>query len=249
MGLWFLTIAIVCISIKKFSPWWKTKTQNDITKLQKKAVISVAIFAIICATIPWTTGNYEYLGGWCWINDDDVGHALRYVCYYGWLIIALFITIIIYFELFRIIRKENKFLDEDEYDDDETTQQSATSTQSGSSPRIIRAPTTLDTKKRQKKMFDQMKLYPWALIIGQGPGAIRRLIQLFDRGFDAYWLAVIHAICSGLFGFITAVIYGTKTWQIYAYKMKSCCNIQDNDDDDDGNDVEVATPKSNVDDQ
>ena len=42
MGLWFATIAAVCISIKKFSSWWKKKTQHQIKRLQQKLVVIVA---------------------------------------------------------------------------------------------------------------------------------------------------------------------------------------------------------------
>lgn len=156
---------------------------------------------------------------------------MRYACYYGILIACLLFTIIIYCELFRIVRKESKMIEEEERDeksredranlsDNEETQTTQTTVTRSETVQV--APSKMDTKKRQKKMFDQMKLYPWALIIGQGPGAIRRLYELMFNTDSPYFLVVTHAICSGLFGFITAVIYGTKTWQIYRYKCKSC---------------------------
>ena len=42
MGLWFATIAAVCISIKKCSNWWKTKTKNNIKTLEIQIIIVVS---------------------------------------------------------------------------------------------------------------------------------------------------------------------------------------------------------------
>mmetsp|Transcript_66610 Transcript_66610/g.59760 ORF Transcript_66610/g.59760 Transcript_66610/m.59760 type:complete len:300 (-) Transcript_66610:100-999(-) len=225
MGLWFATIAAVCISIKKMSGWWKKKTQHQIKRLQQKLVVIVAVFAVICASIPWN--YYHYSGGWCWISaETTTGHALRYACYYGILIACLLFTIIVYCELFRIVRQENKLIEQEEKEEAESRNVSDDETTVTRSETVQVAPSKMDTKKRQKRMFDQMKYYPWALIIGQGPGAIRRIIELITNGHAPFWLVVIHAICSGLFGFITAVIYGTKTWQIYRYKCRSCLGVK-----------------------
>eukprot|EP01083_Nonionella_stella_P067207 177603_1 len=223
MGLWFAIIALVCISIKKHSGWWKTKTHKDILTLQYKMIISVIVFSVICASIPWN--QYAYGGGWCWISSNATGQILRYACYYGWLMLCLLISIIVYCELFRVLREETKMLEQEEAD--EAPETGRAPSVSHSSPGS--APSTLDTNKRRKKMFDIMKAYPWALIIGQGPGALRRVIELISGNPAPFILVVIHAVCSGLFGCITAVIYGTKTWQIYKSQLVTMCNTSEND--------------------
>ena len=53
-------------------------------------------------------------------------------------------------------------------------------------------------------------------------GAFRRVLELITNQSSPFGLIVIHATCSGLFGFITACIYGTKTWEIYKYKLNQC---------------------------
>eukprot|EP01084_Bolivina_argentea_P194508 333735_1 len=244
MGLWFASIAAVCISIKKFSFWWKTKTQKDIKKLEIRLIVSVTVFAFICASIPWN--YYSYGGGWCWISSDPTGTLLRYLCYYGWLMVCLFFTIIVYCELFRIIRNENKIIAQEEESEKAQSAEppSMNSTVSVSSVSSGPAPTTLDTKKKRKRMFDQMKLYPWALIIGQGPGAIRRIIELISNKPAPFIFVVIHAICSGLFGFITAVIYGTKTWQIYKKYFIAIFSNEDNENNNDNNNGQTDTQMS-----
>ena len=179
-----------------------------------------SVIAVICASIPWN--YYSYGSGWCWISSNATGTIFRYACYYGWLLACLLFSIVGYCELFRIIRQETKILDAVEMDSQTSVSQISVSNQSAPS---TPAPSTLDTRKKQKRMFDQMRLYPLALIIGQGPGAIRRIIELITGKVSPFWLTVIHAICSGLFGFITAVIYGSKTWEIYRYKLQRMCDI------------------------
>lgn len=240
MGLWFATIAAVCISIKKMSGWWKTKTQKDIKRLEIKIIAIVTgindmyiystnaafkylVIAIICASVPWN--YYSYGSGWCWISSTNTGTIFRYCCYYGWLIACLLFSVIVYCELFRIVRQETKILNEQEVESPTSVNSVSRISVSNLDAPTAPAPSTLDTKRRQKRMFDQMRLYPLALIIGQGPGAVRRIIELITGNAAPFWLTVIHALCSGLFGFITAVIYGSKTWETYQYKVKKMCNL------------------------
>merc|ERR1719203_869580 len=125
---------------------------------------------------------------------------------------CLLFSAIAYCELFRIIRQETKILNEKEVESPSSPTSVSRISVSNSDAPPAPAPSTLATKARQKRMFDQMRLYPLALIIGQGPGAVRRIIELMTGNASPFWLTVIHALCGGLFGFITAVIYGSKTW-------------------------------------
>lgn len=84
----------------------------------------------------------------------------------------------------------------------------------------------MNTHDKQMQMFNQMRWYPLALIIGQGPGCIRRIIELTGNQ-PPFAMDVIHALFSGLFGIITAVIYGTKAWDIYRREFVKCCSSKE----------------------
>eukprot|EP01084_Bolivina_argentea_P121993 216207_1 len=149
MGLLFASIAAVCLSIKKISSWWKTQTPKNIAQFQHKIALLVSVLSILCASIPWN--YYEYLSGWCWISDNSTGHIFRYTFYYGWLMACLLFTIIVYCELFRIIRQENKAMDDNRgitMDSGPSVSSISTSSPTdGPSP----APSKMDTKRKQKK--------------------------------------------------------------------------------------------------
>eukprot|EP00483_Globobulimina_turgida_P011635 UN11657 len=52
--------------------------------------------------------------------------------------------------------------------------------------------------EQQILIFNQMKWFPIILLIGQGFGALRRFLELFD--IESFGLAIAHGICQGLFG-------------------------------------------------
>lgn len=155
----------------------------------------------------------------CWISSS--AQHLRYGCYYGWLFVCLLFTIIVYFELFFILRKEIRVLadatpeeDSADEDDDNVVRDDTNSTTEYRSQLEKHTSEHMNTRKKQKQMFNQMRLYPLALILGQGAGTIRRIIEL-TGGNPSFGWSVAHAFFSGMFGTITAVIYGTRAWNIY----------------------------------
>lgn len=65
----------------------------------------------------------------------------------------------------------------------------------------------IEESKANRKLMRRIMYYPCVLIVCWWAGSVNRLAELFS-GKGVYGLAVCHAICSGLFGSLNALVYG-----------------------------------------
>mmetsp|Transcript_60395 Transcript_60395/g.99632 ORF Transcript_60395/g.99632 Transcript_60395/m.99632 type:complete len:312 (-) Transcript_60395:41-976(-) len=176
---WIETIAIIMYTMIFVEKFWNIDSQQ-IQRRKRFFVVVNFSFPFLFALIPLFTGSYGNVGGWCWIvKDNEVDHALRYVCYYGHLILILFICVFVYLRIWLYLRHK-------------LNMDSNAEAQHGSTV----------------EMYDRIKFYPLCLIIGFGFGAFRRILQSITGNQLPFSFAIIHAVTTGLFGVLVLCFYG-----------------------------------------
>lgn len=94
--LWTGAIALIL--------YFQVILQRDrVDKFYKPLLWIIVIFSFICSVIPLFSGDYQYVGGWCWISTNNTRAVIyRYGFFYAW------VWLIIIFDLYAYIRVISK---------------------------------------------------------------------------------------------------------------------------------------------
>ena len=76
---------VVCIAIRVWGSFVRDWPEDDDDAQRRLLYLfggSVGTSSLIIALIPLIGDHYGDSGGWCWIDNSDTGHALRYITFY-----------------------------------------------------------------------------------------------------------------------------------------------------------------------
>eukprot|EP00484_Ammonia_sp_Unknown_P012271 CAMPEP_0197078580 /NCGR_PEP_ID=MMETSP1384-20130603/213192_1 /TAXON_ID=29189 /ORGANISM="Ammonia sp." /LENGTH=320 /DNA_ID=CAMNT_0042517447 /DNA_START=30 /DNA_END=992 /DNA_ORIENTATION=+ len=101
---WIANIAAIMWSMMFVSNFWNVDSQQ----IERRKLIFIVVnfsFPLLFAVIPLFTNAYGNVGGWCWIQSRNTGDiALRFVSYYGHLILILLFCIFVYVRIWWYLR-------------------------------------------------------------------------------------------------------------------------------------------------
>ena len=96
--LWVCTVSW---TIHKITTLDRTPTKMEQQKLFCRMHVVIWTLTVVITLLPLTTSSYGVAGGWCWIKGHkDVDTMWRYLCFYGWLWMAVVYMIVIYIKVF-----------------------------------------------------------------------------------------------------------------------------------------------------
>lgn len=220
-------VAIACTLWGKFCREWPDDEGFE-RKLLVKYALVIFSSSLLISLIPFIGDHYGDSGAWCWIDNSDTGHALRYLTFYLWLWIGFGTICFFYYQIALALASL-------------TTSPSDDAGCCGGLCRIMKVVFRGDPDgeygpelERIRGILTRLCLYPLVMVLCWSFASVDRLQHSFSPDDPSIMLTYLHLIFANLNGFVNAVVYGFN--ETLRGDLKSlCCNQEE--------ELELAGPR------